>query len=63
MTNPTAFSRAPRLAALFAALVLLLSALPVSAASSIEIGARALVGGRYEVGGWMALAVTLANDG
>jgi hypothetical protein len=42
---------------------LLLPALPVRAASSVDIEARALVGGRYEVGGWMAIAVTLVNDG
>jgi len=42
---------------------LLVPALPVRAASSIEIEARALVGGRYAVGGWMAISVTLVNDG
>jgi len=52
----------------FAGLVLLvmamvLPALPVRAASSIQIDARALVGGRYAVGGWMAISVTLTNDG
>lgn len=51
-----------------AGLVLLLGALvlpavPVRAASAIDIEARALVGGRYAVGGWMAIAVTLVNDG
>jgi hypothetical protein len=35
----------------------------VHAASSVEIEARALVGGRYEIGGWLAVAVTLANPG
>src|SRR5688500_1365053 len=44
-------------------LALLLPALPVRAASSIQIEARALVGGRYAVGGWMAISVTLVNDG
>ena len=43
--------------------VLLLPALPVRAASSVDIEARALAGGRYAVGGWMAIAVTLVNDG
>ncbi len=42
---------------------LLLPALPVRAASSIEMEVRALAGGRYAVGGWMAIAVTLVNDG
>ncbi|MEO7295407.1 MAG: hypothetical protein ABIZ57_04630, partial [Candidatus Limnocylindria bacterium] len=42
---------------------MLLPAAPVNAASAIQIEARALVGGRYEVGGWMAISVTLVNDG
>jgi hypothetical protein len=42
---------------------LLLPALPVRAASSVDIEVRALAGGRYAVGGWMAIAVTLVNDG
>ncbi len=42
---------------------LLLPAIPVRAASSIQIEARGLVGGRYAVGGWMGIAVTLVNDG
>lgn len=42
---------------------LLLPALPVRAASSVDIEVRALAGGRYAVGGWMAVAVTLVNDG
>jgi hypothetical protein len=51
-----------------AGFALLISALlapagPVLAASSVEIEARPLVGGRYSVGGWMAIAVTLVNDG
>jgi hypothetical protein len=44
-------------------LSLLVPALPVRAASSIQIEARALVGGRYAVGGWMGISVTLVNDG
>lgn len=44
-------------------LALLVPALPARAASAIQIEARALVGGRYEVGGWMAISVTLVNDG
>ena len=35
---------------------------PVRAASAIEMEARALLGGRYEIGGWLAVAVTMAND-
>lgn len=67
MTNRTAVPRATRVAVL-AALVLgllapMLAATPVRAASSVEISLRALVGGRYEVGGWAAVAVTLVNDG
>ncbi len=51
-----------------AGLALLLSALFVPAqlaraASSVDIEVRALAGGRYAVGGWMAIAVTLVNDG
>ena len=42
---------------------LLLPAIPVRAASSIQIEARGLLGGRYAVGGWMGIAVTLVNDG
>ncbi|HUH17029.1 MAG TPA: hypothetical protein VMM85_03700 [Methylomirabilota bacterium] len=52
-----------RCAALFAALALMLSALPVLAASSVQLDARVLVGGRYEVGGWVAVATTLINEG
>jgi hypothetical protein len=35
---------------------------PVRAASSVAIDARVLLGGRYEVGGWAAVAVTLVNE-
>ncbi len=43
-----------------------LSVIPVAearAASSVQIDVRPLVGGRYAVNGWAALAVTLVNDG
>ena len=68
MTNRTASSGARRWAVPVACVALLLTALllpalPVSAASSIQIEARALVGGRYAVGGWMGISVTLVNDG
>lgn len=68
MTNRTAlpttsrWARSVLLGALLLA-ALLLPALPVRAASPIGLEARALVGGRYEVGGWMAIAVTLVNEG
>ncbi len=67
MTNPSVFARATRVAIL-ASLVLgmlatALAASPVRAASSVEIQLRALMGGRYDVGGWAAVAVTLVNEG
>ncbi len=63
MTKRAAHSRMARVAVLAATLIALLGAIPVHAASSVQVEARALVAGRYEVGGWMALAVTLVNDG
>ena len=68
MTNRTAISGARRWALPVAGLALIVAALlvpalPVSAASSIQIEARGLVGGRYAVGGWMGISVTLVNDG
>ncbi|MGI8657558.1 MAG: hypothetical protein ACR2K4_02150, partial [Candidatus Limnocylindria bacterium] len=42
---------------------LLLPAHVVRAASSIQIEARALVGGRYAVSGWLGVTATLTNDG
>jgi hypothetical protein len=63
MTIRTLSNRGMRFAVLAAALSLLLGAVPARAASAIDIEARALVAGRFEVGGWMALAVTLVNDG
>jgi len=54
-----------RLASAVALAALLLSALtvPVAADDTIQVSVRALVGGRFEAGGWAALAVSLANDG
>ncbi|MEO6578883.1 MAG: hypothetical protein ABIO99_08310, partial [Candidatus Limnocylindria bacterium] len=49
-------------AALLSATVLL-PAQAVHAASSIQIDARALVGGRYAVNGWLAVTATITNDG
>ncbi|HJP70346.1 MAG TPA: hypothetical protein VJ975_01355 [Candidatus Limnocylindria bacterium] len=63
MTNRTAVNRAGRVATLLAVAFVLFGALPVRAASSIQIDARALVGGRYAIGGWLAVSVTLVNDG
>ena len=66
-TNRTVLPRASRavmLSALVVALLAtLLAAVPARAASSVEIQLRPLMGGRYEVGGWLAVAVTLVNDG
>ena len=67
MTNRAVLLRASR-AAILSALVVallatLLAAVPARAASSVEIQLRPLMGGRYEVGGWLAVAVTLVNDG
>ena len=63
MTNRTAVNRAGRVSALLAVAFVLFGALPVHAASSIAVEARALVGGRYAIGGWLAVSVTLVNDG
>jgi len=53
-------------AALAAVLVALVAAgigvAPVRAASAVAIDARVLLGGRYETGGWAAVAVTLVNE-
>lgn len=57
-------ARAVALAAFGASLLLgSVGASPARAASSIDLQVRALMGGRYEVGGWAAVAVTLVNDG
>ena len=50
-------------AALLATLALPVLAAPAGAAGAIKLDARALVGGRFESSGWIALAVTLSNDG
>ncbi|HEX5040850.1 MAG TPA: hypothetical protein VFW95_12035 [Candidatus Limnocylindria bacterium] len=60
---PPSVRRAARRAVLVVLLAMPLLALPVQAASSVRIDARPLVGGRYEVGGWLGLSVTLVNDG
>ena len=63
MHDRTVSQRASRLALLLAALILLLGTLPVRAATSVSIDARAMLDGRYEVGGWAAISVTLVNEG
>ncbi len=45
------------------AMLLVLLAAPVHAASPITMSARGLLGGRFEAGEWAAVAVSLANDG
>lgn len=50
-------------AALLAGLALPAVAAPAGAADSITLEARALVGGRFESNGWIALAATLSNTG
>src|SRR5918996_2176469 len=61
MTHRPAAARATS-AVLLAAL--LLAMLPgVVAAASITLEARALVGGRFEAGGWAAISVSLSNSG
>ena len=56
--------RAVALVAFVLALLLAgVGASPARAASSVDVQVRALMGGRYEVGGWAAVAVTLVNEG
>ena len=62
-TTPTRRWIAPVVGIAMLALALLLPALPARAASAITIEARALVGGRFAVGGWMAISVALVNQG
>src|SRR5262245_34390675 len=63
MTSRTLLTRGIRVAVLAAALAVLVAPHPARAASAVDIEARALVGGRYEVGGWLALSVSLSNSG
>jgi hypothetical protein len=63
MTNRTRATRLVQAAAIVAVAALALAPLPLRGATSVEIGARALLGGRYEAGGWLAIVVTLVNDG
>lgn len=66
MPSPTPVRRAARWAlpaVIGALLVVPLVPTPARAASSVEIEVRALVGGRYVADGWIALAVTMVNEG
>jgi hypothetical protein len=44
-------------------LALLLAAMPVRGATSVEIEVRPLLGGRYAIGGWVGISVSLVNEG
>jgi hypothetical protein len=55
-------SRVARLIALVAIVGVLLPA-SAAAADTIDLEAHALVAGRFEAGGWVAVSVSLANDG
>ena len=63
MTNRTVSPRLRHVTVLSAVALGLMATMfaivPVRAASSVELQLRALVGGRYEVGGWASVAVTL----
>jgi len=50
-------------AAILAGMTLSSMAAPVGAAGAITLDARALVGGRFETNGWIAIAATLTNGG
>jgi hypothetical protein len=63
MSHPIVSTLAARVALLATAMALLLTATPVHGASSVEIDARPLLGGRYQVGGWAAISVSLVNEG
>ncbi len=63
MHDPIAHARPARLAAALAVFVLLVAAMPVRGAGSVSIDARPLLDGRYAVGGWAAISVTLVNEG
>ncbi len=61
----SAMTRARRLvlAAATACVVVGALTMPTMAASAVQIELHPLVGGRYQVGGWVALSVTLVNEG
>lgn len=63
MTFVRRFTRAWRAAMTVALLALAVGAAPVHAASSVQVEVRPMVGGRYEIGGWLGVSVTLVNPG
>jgi hypothetical protein len=63
MTHPTGRLARLAVAALLAGMMLPWIAAPVGAADAITLEARALVGGRFETNGWIAIAATLSNGG
>ncbi len=62
MHHPTFSSRATRVALLLAVVAMLVPLVPARGASSVSMEARPMLGGRYDVGGWAAIAVTLVNE-
>ncbi|HSK94339.1 MAG TPA: hypothetical protein VLA76_09820 [Candidatus Angelobacter sp.] len=63
MHHAALLPRLTRVALLLAMVLLLLGSVPARAASSVSIEARPLLDGRYAVGGWAAISVTLVNEG
>jgi hypothetical protein len=63
MSIRTGPSLGARGVALAAVALLLLLAMPVRGATSVELEVNPLLGGRYPSGGWLAVAVSLTNDG
>lgn len=63
MTIVERTSRAARVAIVVALLLVAGGTAPVLAASAVKLEIHPLVGGRYEVGGWLAVSVTLVNPG
>ena len=63
MPSRSLLTRGISVAVLAAAMALLVAPAPARAVSAVDIEAHALVGGRYEVGGWLALSVSLSNPG
>lgn len=57
------FTRAWHAATVVALLGPAVAAGPVHAASAVQLEVRPMVGGRYEIGGWLGVSVTLINPG
>ena len=55
MTLVRRFTRAWRAAVTVALLALAVGAAPTQAASSVGVEVRPMVGGRYEIGGWLGV--------